>query len=318
MPILKKPTLDPSVAKHYRPVIVSNILSKIIELYIVDVASNFRFNDFQFSFIEGRGTSTAISLSHDVAAYCNSKGSSVFLCGLDAEGAFDGIPHPVLFNKAMNVVPDDSWRLLYYWYKNITVQIRWGSLGKSIEVCKGTRQGGLTSTSLFNLFYKDLIDELSSDDGGISIGSMKFNVFCYVDDILIASTTASGLQNLINCADNYITEHGLKFNSSKTKCIIYGKDPFVTEPEWHINNTILHIAQNIDYLGAVLGNNGCNAHIQARVRSCRKAFYSLQGTGLCKQGLNIQTAVHVVKSTCNSILTYGCEAMFLSNGNKKI
>ena len=128
MPILKKPTLDPSVAKNYRPVIVSNILSKITELYIVDVASNFRFNDFQFGFIEGRGTSTAISLSHDVAAYCNSKGSSVFLCGLDAEGAFDGIPHPILFNKAMNVVPDESWRLFYYWYKNITVQIRWGTM----------------------------------------------------------------------------------------------------------------------------------------------------------------------------------------------
>ena len=53
--------------------IVSNILSKIIELYIVDVTSNFRFNDFQFGFIEGEGTSTAISLVHDVAAYCYSK-----------------------------------------------------------------------------------------------------------------------------------------------------------------------------------------------------------------------------------------------------
>ena len=101
VPILKKATLDPSVARNYRLVILSNILSKIIELYIVEVASNFRFNDFQFGFIEGRGTSTAISLAHDVAAYCHSKGSSVFMCELDAEGAFDGIPHPVLFNKAM-------------------------------------------------------------------------------------------------------------------------------------------------------------------------------------------------------------------------
>ena len=122
---------------------------------------------------------------------------------------------------------------------------------------------------------------------------------------------------MITCADNYITEHGLKFNNTKTKCIIYSKDPFVTAPEWHLNNTVLHIAQNIDYLGAVLGNNGSNAHIQARLSSCRKAFYFLQGAGLCKQGLNIQTAVHVFRSTCNSILTYGCEDMFLSNDNKK-
>ena len=48
---------------------------------------------------------------------------------------------------------------------------------------------------------------------------MKFNVFCYTDDNLIASTTASGLQNLINCSDNYITENGLKFDPSKTESL---------------------------------------------------------------------------------------------------
>ena len=37
---------------------------------------------------------------------------------------------------------------------------------------------------------------------------------------LLQSTTASDLQNLINCTDNYITGLGLKFNPSKTKCII--------------------------------------------------------------------------------------------------
>ena len=98
-------------------------------------------------------------------------------------------------NKQTNKQTDKRRRKDYS--RRATI-IRWDSLGKNIEVCKGTRQGGLTSTLLFNLFYKDLIDELSSHEGGISIGSMKFNVFCYADDILIASTTASGLQNLIN------------------------------------------------------------------------------------------------------------------------
>jgi hypothetical protein len=47
------------------------------------------------------------------------------MCSLDAEGAFDGIPHPILFNKAMDIIEDRNWKLLYNWYANITVQVKW-------------------------------------------------------------------------------------------------------------------------------------------------------------------------------------------------
>ena len=86
------------------------------------------------------------------------------MCALDAEGAFDGIPHPILFN----------------------------------------------------LFYYDLIGMLASHEGGISIGDETFTVFAYADDILLASTTASGLQKLINSAVCYVENNGLCFNPKKT------------------------------------------------------------------------------------------------------
>ena len=89
------------------------------------------------------------------------------------------------------------------------------------------RQGGLTSPFLFNIFYKDLVDILASHEGGITIiDGVRFNVFVYADDILLASTTASGLQNLINSAVSYVLQHGLHFNPSKTHCTVIGKNPF--------------------------------------------------------------------------------------------
>ena len=156
-----------------------------------------------------RGTNIAISLAHDVSMYCKDKTSPVFLCGLDAEGAFDGIPHPVLFNKCRHVVPDFCWKLLYNWYSDISVRIKWYTLGKDIQICKGMRQGVLTSPFLFIVFYKDLVDILASHEGGITIDGVRFNVFVYADDILLASTTASGLQNLIDSAVSYVLQHGL-------------------------------------------------------------------------------------------------------------
>ena len=104
---------------------------------------------------------------------------------LVAEGAFDSIPHPVLFKKAMGVLSEKSWKLLYEWYSAMTVRVKWNVIGCDILVEKGMRQGGLTSPMLFNLLYKDLIDGLANYDGGIAIGSIKYNVICYADDILV-------------------------------------------------------------------------------------------------------------------------------------
>ena len=75
--------------------------------------------------MENRGTNTAIALAHDVINFCDVRGSTVFTCALDAEMAFDGIPHSVLLKKAIGVIPDIWWRLLYIWYSNLQVQVKW-------------------------------------------------------------------------------------------------------------------------------------------------------------------------------------------------
>ena len=81
IPILKKPTQDPSQPKNYRPIIVSNIISKIIELYILYECNDHKFSEFQFGFVTGRGSISAAALVHDVASYFNAKGSTIVCAG---------------------------------------------------------------------------------------------------------------------------------------------------------------------------------------------------------------------------------------------
>ena len=86
----------------------------------------------------------------------------------------------------LNVVPDHCWRVMVHSYRCITVRIKWnGKLSDSIKVCKGTRQGGLSYTFLFNLFYQDLINELSNSADGMKIKIVSYNVFCYADDFCL-------------------------------------------------------------------------------------------------------------------------------------
>ena len=80
------------------------------------------------------------TITYDVFNYCVSRGSPVYICSLDAESAFDGIPYCVLFSKAMGNISIMYWRMLIYWYRNLVVQIKWNNeLSGIIIINKGIR-----------------------------------------------------------------------------------------------------------------------------------------------------------------------------------
>ena len=89
------------------------------------------------------------------------------------------------------------------------MHVKWnGKISNPIAIQKGTRQGGLTSPFLFNILYQYLVAKLSNMSWGIAIEDVKYNVCCYADDLLLCSLTITGLQQLINEANDYITQRG--------------------------------------------------------------------------------------------------------------
>ena len=115
-------------------------------------------------------------------------------------------------------------------------------LSEPIRVSVGTRQRGLSSPFLFNIFYQGLIDE-----------------------------------SLINAANKYISLHGLRFNPSKTTCTTFGTNHLTPLPTWHICHNLLTETNQVTYLGTVLSND-VSPHIDVRIKAVRGAFYGLQLT----------------------------------------
>ena len=77
--------------QNYRPVIISTVFTKLLEMYVLYESDQHIFSNYQFGFIRSRGTDTAISLVQDVGEYLVNNGSQMYCCSLDAEGAFDRI-----------------------------------------------------------------------------------------------------------------------------------------------------------------------------------------------------------------------------------
>ena len=314
IPILKKPNLDPSNANNYRPIVISTTLAKLFEIHMLEACGTHEFHDLQFGFIPGRGTAMASALAHDVFNYCVENGSPVYVCSLDAEGAFDAIPHHVLFQKTRGIIPDIFWRCLVYWYARLQVRIRWnGALSiDPVYIFRGTRQGGLSSPFLFNLFYQDMLNLLDYMPCGIQIDECKYNVFCYADDILLSSLTCSGLQDLIDTANKYVCAHGLKFNPNKSICTTFGKRS-LKDTNWNIDGNILTQKPEILYLGVLLSNDA-TAHATSRINSAKNAFYALQGAGLCNYGLNPQSISTLFRTIIQPCLLYGLNCVHQNKG----
>ena len=61
---------------------------------------------------------------------------------------------------------------LYKWYCNLTAVIKWNSRVHNVfmfNVTRGTRQGSLLSTLLFNMFLSQLLYELDGVNQGLRV-----------------------------------------------------------------------------------------------------------------------------------------------------
>ena len=140
----------------------------------------------------------------------------------------------------------------------------------------------------------------------------SYNVFCYADDLILTSLTVTGLQSLIDVPRDYIASHGLNFNPSKTTCTTFGTNHQVVKPIWILNGTKLKQDYAVKYLGTRLSNHARD-HIDNRITAARRAFYGLQGAGLCAKGANPFTIAHIYKTAIQPFLTYGCSTLNLKH-----
>ena len=62
----------------------------------------------------------AVSLASDVIPHT----SAIYTRRRDPGGAFDAIPHPVLFLKTINTVPEHCRRILVYSFGSVSVQVK--------------------------------------------------------------------------------------------------------------------------------------------------------------------------------------------------
>ena len=140
---------------NYRPVAVTSVVSKSIELILlIRLQNQLETVCNQFGFKTKHGTDMCVFSLKQIIEYYNSRSSPVYVCYLDASKAFDRINHWCLFNKLIKRGIDPMLiRFLVFWYSNQTFCVRWGNIySPFFTVSNGVRQGGIMSPVLFNIY----------------------------------------------------------------------------------------------------------------------------------------------------------------------
>ena len=111
-------------------------------------------------------------------------------------------------------------RLLKHWYKEQTMQIKWGKhFSELFHVSNGVRQGGVLSQYLFTVYLDDLSDELNNSKAECYIGEVLLNHLMFADDICVLCPSVRWLQRILHVCQAYAESHGIIFNYNKTVCM---------------------------------------------------------------------------------------------------
>ena len=148
---------------------------------------------------------------------------------MDLSKAFDLVEWVDLFDTLISRGVEPVFlRIMLYIYKNQSCDVLWnGSYSVRFTVSNGVRQGAVSSPLLFSVYIDGLLVKLRSSGLGCYIDLHFFGSLCYADDLLLLSSTRSGLQSMVSICEKFAKSKSLKFSTnpdpskSKTKCVIF-------------------------------------------------------------------------------------------------
>ena len=199
---------------------------------------------------------------------------------VDFKSAFDTVWRDGLFYKMKLMGIDGNiLQLLQNMYQQVQYCVKLnGKVSKPFNSSIGVKQGCVFSPLLFNMYVSDIPDIFDDACHPVTVNSLTTNSMLFVDDLVLLSESAEGIQRCLGKLENYCLQWGLTINQDKTKVIIFNKGGKKLQKfKFYVNDSEIEIAQSYCYLGIIFSSCGTfNRAISALHDKARKAFFALK------------------------------------------
>ena len=231
-PLLKKPNLEKSDVKNYRPISNLTFISKLIERCVSAqltnyVTSNQLIQPHQSAYRRGHSTETALLKVYSDCVTAVDRGDVTLLCMLDMSAAFDTVDHKILIDrldKTHGIQGSVLEWMKSYLSGRVQAVVSDNKKSSTSVVCRGVPQGSVLGPLLFLLYTVDLFkiiqshglsDHAYADDNQIYFHSPR-------DEI---ERNMSRLQDCISDISTWMSSNRLRLNPDKTES--YGLRPLI-------------------------------------------------------------------------------------------
>ena len=243
---------------NYRPICLSNVCSKIVEMALARRLSDYLHSSHnQFGFKLDHGTELCVFTFKELLRFYVEYGSAMHVASLDASKAFDRVNRCKLLTKLENRgVAKYILRLISYDFISQHICIRWGnSCSDFFTSTNGVKQGGILSPLFFNVYMDNLSAQLNSQHIGCSTGDVVVNHMLYADDIALFSPSAKGLQKLLDMCFTYGCSHAIQFNPLKSVVMYIDSRKLGAARPMVIGSDQLNFVSYYTYLGHIISDD---------------------------------------------------------------
>ena len=316
-PSLKKPGLDITDQKNYRPIsnlpFLAKLLEKVVALHLKEHLKQHKIHDmFQSAYRSGHSTETAmIKIKSDIGCMLD-KGESALLVLLDLSAAFDTIDHQILLHRLENLIGIKgavlSWLSSYLQERQQYVQV--DDMSSSMHALRiGVPQGSVLGPLLFLLYVLPLSRIFSAHDISHHGYADDTQIYCSLPsrDSAALWQTIARVESCLNEVRNWMCANKLKLNDEKTECIVFtsrANSHFITAQNIHLTMGAATIKPSLTVrsLGAHLDSTlSMEKQVACTVKT---AYYHLRRIAKIRCHLTQSACTKAVIATVTSRLDY--------------
>ena len=161
------------------------------------------------------------------------------------------------------------------------------------------------------------IDKCSQADECATIGNCKISRLLFADDLVLLSSTESGLQCALNSFADACNTAGMKISTAKTEVFHLSRNP--DQCVLQVNGATLKQVEKFMYLEVAVTSDGRqDEELDTRIGKASAVMRALHYSVVMKRELSKKAKLSIFKAVFVPILTYGHESWVMTERMRSI